>query len=121
LKAQCSREVAFCHLLLGQVIRNENGDLKNIQQEFVLCADLSDELSLAAATKWWNVSLKLANEPMGRKLISKQAKQLINSISKRPRAKGCAEIRARLYSIVVKKLIDDSNYQDCIRYLPHIF
>ena len=117
LKSQCSREVAFCHLLLGQVIRSENGDLKDIQNEFVLCADLSEDLALSATTKWWNASLKLTNEVAGRKMLAKQAKQLINAISKRPRIKGCAEIRTRLYSIVVKKCMDDENYQGAIREL----
>jgi len=117
LKSQCSREVAFCHLLLGQVIRSENGDLKDIQNELILCADLSEELALSATTKWWNASLKLTNEAFGRKMLAKQAKQLINAISKRPRQKGCSEIRARLYSIVVKKFIDDNNYQGALREL----
>ena len=80
--------MAFCHLLLGQVIRNENGDLNDIQKEFVLSAELSDELALSATTKWWNASIKLTNDELGRKTLAKQAKQLINAIAKRPRAKG---------------------------------
>ena len=70
------------------MIRNENGDLKDIQKEFVLSAELSDELALSATTKWWNASIKLTNDELGRKMLAKQAKQLINAIAKRPRAKG---------------------------------
>nr|AAL56435.1 integrin-like protein [Oikopleura dioica] len=119
-REMCSREVAFCHLLLGQVIENEEGDLEQIQREFVFAAELSEDLALAAANLWWNASRRLANEIKGRAMLATQAKQLINAISKKPRDKGNAEVRARLYWIVVKSYMDKENYSAALRELDTV-